>query len=52
MSDSFVVIPNFNEKENVENMILKVMSFEKDFHILFVDDSSPDGTADIVRRLQ
>jgi len=52
MSDSVVVIPTFNEKENVENMIRKVMSFEKDFHILFVDDSSPDGTADIVRRLQ
>ena len=52
MSDSVVVIPTFNEKVNVENMIRKVMSFEKDFHILFVDDSSPDGTADIVRRLQ
>jgi dolichol-phosphate mannosyltransferase len=52
MSDSIVVIPTYNEKENVENMIRKVMSFEKDFHILVVDDSSPDGTADIVRKLQ
>jgi dolichol-phosphate mannosyltransferase len=52
MSDSIVVIPTYNEKENVENMIRKVMSFEKDFHILIVDDSSPDGTADIVRKLQ
>ncbi|MEJ6777326.1 MAG: polyprenol monophosphomannose synthase [Crocinitomicaceae bacterium] len=52
MSDSIVIIPTFNECENVEEMILKVMSLEKDFHLLFVDDSSPDGTADIVRKAQ
>ncbi len=52
MSDSIVIIPTFNEKENVEKMIRKVMSLEKDFHVLFVDDSSPDGTADIIRVLQ
>ncbi len=52
MSDSVIIIPTFNEKENVENMIRKLMSFEKDFHILFVDDSSPDGTGDIIQTLQ
>ncbi|MBI1838617.1 MAG: polyprenol monophosphomannose synthase [Flavobacteriia bacterium] len=52
MSDSVVIIPTFNEKENVEKMIRKVMSFEKDFHVLIVDDSSPDGTALIVQTLQ
>ena len=39
MSDSIVIIPTYNEEENVENMIRKVMSFEKEYHILFVDDS-------------
>lgn len=52
MSDAIVIIPTFNEKENVERMTRKVMSLEKDFHILYVDDSSPDGTADIIRGLQ
>lgn len=52
MSDSVVIIPTFNESENVEKMVRKVMSLEKDFHLLFVDDSSPDGTADIIRTLQ
>jgi dolichol-phosphate mannosyltransferase len=52
MSDSIVIIPTYNEKENVENMIHKVMSYEKDFHILFVDDNSPDGTAAIIKKLQ
>ncbi len=52
MSDSIVIIPTYNEKENIENIIKKVFSFEKEFHILIVDDGSPDGTADIVKRLQ
>lgn len=52
MSDSLVIIPTYNEKENVENIIRKVFSLPKDFHILIVDDGSPDGTADIVKRLQ
>lgn len=51
MSDSIVIIPTFNEKENVERMTRKVMSLEKDFNILFVDDSSPDGTASIIKDL-
>jgi len=52
MSDSIVVIPTYNEKENVESMIRKVMSFEKEFDILIADDASPDGTGNIVQLLQ
>jgi dolichol-phosphate mannosyltransferase len=52
MSDSIVVIPTYNEKENIENMIRKVMSFDKQFDILVVDDGSPDGTGNIVKELQ
>ena len=52
MSDSIVIIPTYHEEENVENMIRKVMSFEKEYHILFVDDSSPDKTGEIIKKLQ
>lgn len=51
MSDSLVIIPTYNEKENIENIIRKVLSLEKSFHILIVDDGSPDGTAKIVKKL-
>lgn len=47
-----VIIPTYNEKENIQNIISAVFSLEQDFHILVVDDSSPDGTADIVKNLQ
>ncbi|MBQ7222914.1 MAG: polyprenol monophosphomannose synthase [Bacteroidales bacterium] len=46
-----VIIPTYNEKENVEAIIRKVRSLEDDFHILIIDDGSPDGTADIVKGL-
>lgn len=52
MSDSIVIIPTYNEKENIEKMIETVFSLSKVFHILIVDDGSPDGTAAIVKRLQ
>jgi dolichol-phosphate mannosyltransferase len=52
MSDSIVIIPTYNEKENLEKMVRKVFSLEKAFHILIVDDGSPDGTANIVKKLQ
>lgn len=52
MTDSIVIIPTYNEKENIENIIRAVFSLEKSFHILIVDDGSPDGTADIVKTLQ
>lgn len=51
ISDSIVIIPTYNEKENIENIIRYVFSLEKVFHILVVEDNSPDGTADIVKRL-
>ncbi|GAA4452321.1 polyprenol monophosphomannose synthase [Rurimicrobium arvi] len=50
--EKIVIIPTYNEKENIEKIIRKVMSLDGDFHILIVDDGSPDGTADIVRGLQ
>ena len=49
MSDGLVIIPTYNEKENIENIIRKVFSLEKLFHVLVVDDGSPDGTAAIVK---
>ena len=51
-SDSIVIIPTYNERENIENIIRAVFALEHDFHILVVEDNSPDGTADIVRHLQ
>jgi dolichol-phosphate mannosyltransferase len=51
VSDSLVIIPTYNEKENIEKIIRFVFSLKKDFHILIVEDNSPDGTADIVKRL-
>ena len=50
-SDSIVIIPTYNEKEKVEKIIRAVFGLEKCFHILIIDDGSPDGTAAIVRRL-
>ncbi|MBO7562584.1 MAG: polyprenol monophosphomannose synthase [Bacteroidales bacterium] len=52
MAEKLVVIPTYNEKENIEKITRKVFSLEGDFHILVVDDGSPDGTADIVKNLQ
>ncbi|WP_231459328.1 MULTISPECIES: polyprenol monophosphomannose synthase [unclassified Pedobacter] len=52
MSDSLVIIPTYNEKENIEKIIRKVFSLTHPFHILIVDDGSPDGTAAIVKSLQ
>jgi dolichol-phosphate mannosyltransferase len=52
MSDSLIIIPTYNEKENIERILRKVFSLQKAFHVLIVDDSSPDGTANIVKQLQ
>lgn len=52
MSDSIVIIPTYNEIENVERMVEVVLGLEKEFDLLFVDDASPDGTADLIRQLQ
>jgi dolichol-phosphate mannosyltransferase len=51
LPERIVIIPTYNEKENVEKMIRKVMGLDGGYHLLIVDDGSPDGTADIVKRL-
>ena len=48
---NLVIIPTYNEKENVEKMIRKVMSLDGDWHLLIVEDNSPDGTAEIVKEI-
>ncbi|MEZ5018228.1 MAG: polyprenol monophosphomannose synthase [Flavipsychrobacter sp.] len=50
--DKLVIIPTYNEKENIERIILKVLSLAGSYHVLVVDDGSPDGTANIIRKLQ
>ncbi len=52
MSDSLVIIPTYNEKENIEKIIRKVLSLHQPFDILIIDDGSPDGTGTIVKNLQ
>lgn len=52
MSKNLVIIPTYNERENAEKMIRKVFSLKVPFHILIVEDNSPDGTGDIVKSLQ
>ncbi len=52
MADSIVIIPTYNEKENIEKILRKVFSLADDFHVLVIDDGSPDGTADIIKALQ
>lgn len=51
MNDSLVIIPTYNEKENIESIIASVLALDKDFDILVVDDCSPDGTGRIVENL-
>ncbi len=52
MPDGIVIIPTYNEKENIEKIIKNVFSLQRSFHILVVDDKSPDGTAGIVKSLE
>ncbi len=52
MSENLVIIPTYNEKENIEAIIHKVFSLPEVFHLLIVDDGSPDGTAAIIKTLQ
>ena len=52
MDSKIVIIPTYNEKENIEAIARKVFSLEGEYHILVVDDGSPDGTASIVKELQ
>ncbi|MCL2596082.1 MAG: polyprenol monophosphomannose synthase [Paludibacter sp.] len=52
METKLVIIPTYNEKENIENIIRAVFELHADFHVLIIDDGSPDGTANIVKDLQ
>jgi len=52
MSDTLIIIPTYNEIENIEEILRIVFNLEKSYHVLIVDDGSPDGTADVVKRLQ
>lgn len=52
MNESLVIIPTYNEKENIRNMIRTILALSVPFDILIIDDASPDGTGDIVAELQ
>ncbi len=52
MEKNLVIIPTYNEKENIERMIRKVFSLKTPFELLIIEDNSPDGTAEIVKKLQ
>lgn len=52
MKENLVIIPTYNEKENIENIINTVFALPVSYHILIIDDNSPDGTASIVKELQ
>ena len=52
MSDTLVIIPTYNEIDNIEDILRVVFDLNKSYHVLIVDDGSPDGTADVVKRLQ
>ena len=51
-SDSIVIIPTYNEKENIQNIIKAVFELPDSFDVLIIDDNSPDGTASIVKGMQ
>jgi dolichol-phosphate mannosyltransferase len=51
-NEKLVIIPTYNEKENAERIVRKVMALHGDFHVLIIDDGSPDGTAQIIKTLQ
>jgi dolichol-phosphate mannosyltransferase len=50
--EKLVIIPTYNEKDNIEAILQAIFDLQQDFHVLVIDDGSPDGTADIVRQLQ
>ena len=52
MSNNLIIIPTYNEKENVEKIIREIFSLSELFHVLIVDDNSPDGTGNIIKKLQ
>ncbi len=52
MSDTLIIIPTYNEIDNIEEILRVVFDLEKVYHVLIVDDGSPDGTADLVKKMQ
>jgi dolichol-phosphate mannosyltransferase len=52
MHKKLIIIPTYNEKENIENMLQTVLNLPDGYHLLIIDDGSPDGTAAIVKRIQ
>ena len=52
MDRKVIIIPTYNEKENIEKILRKIFTLPEGFHVLVIDDGSPDGTANIVKRLQ
>ena len=50
--EKIVIIPTYNEKENIANILAAIFGLQQDFHVLVIDDGSPDGTAQIVKDLQ
>jgi dolichol-phosphate mannosyltransferase len=50
--EKLVIIPTYNERENIETILQAIYNLQQDFHVLVIDDGSPDGTADIVRQIQ
>ena len=50
--EKIVIIPTYNERENIERMLSAIFSLDQGYHILIIDDGSPDGTAEIVKDLQ
>jgi dolichol-phosphate mannosyltransferase len=50
--EKLVVIPTYNEKENIRNILLAIFGLKENFHVLVIDDGSPDGTADIVKGMR
>jgi dolichol-phosphate mannosyltransferase len=50
--EKLVIIPTYNEKENIAGIVSAILSLHQDYHVLVIDDGSPDGTADIVREMQ
>jgi dolichol-phosphate mannosyltransferase len=49
--EKLLIIPTYNEKENIALILKTVFGLQQDFHVLIIDDSSPDGTANIVKNL-
>ncbi|MEO0332981.1 MAG: glycosyltransferase, partial [Bacteroidota bacterium] len=52
MSENLVIVPTYNEKENIQLLLNSILSLEVNFDVLVVDDGSPDGTANLVRDMQ